>query len=119
MNAEETRANCTDPPGEYGDIRVIGINCTDAVAGRIEICVEGEWTAVCHNRWGLADATMEGIGNFSCNYSMGNDLIECRLYNRCSQEAGIICGKPLNKGMSHALYLKLQVPLYHAFLPHC
>ena len=35
---------------------MIGVNCTDAVAGRIEICDGMEWRAVCHGGWGPNDA---------------------------------------------------------------
>ena len=42
--------------GFHGDTRVIGVNCTGGVAGRIEISVEGEWRAVCDERWNPSDA---------------------------------------------------------------
>ena len=33
------------------------MSCTGGVAGRIEICVSGEWRAVCDDQWwGPADA---------------------------------------------------------------
>ena len=35
---------------------MIGVNCTDAVAGRIEICDGTEWRAVCENGWHRVDA---------------------------------------------------------------
>ena len=48
---------CTDPPGIHGGIRVIGVTCIGGAAGRIEICVSGEWRAVCDDQWwGPADA---------------------------------------------------------------
>ena len=49
---------CTDPESTPGDIRVIGVSYTGGVAGRIEICVDGEWRAVCaDNVWDIRDAT--------------------------------------------------------------
>ena len=36
---------------------MIGVNCTGGVAGRIEICVDGEWRAVCADEmWTIQDA---------------------------------------------------------------
>ena len=38
-----------------GEIRVIGINDTNIVAGRIELC-KSDWRAVCDDGWDLNDA---------------------------------------------------------------
>ena len=39
-------------------IRVISVSCAGGAAGRIEICVGGEWRAVCaDDAWGIRDAT--------------------------------------------------------------
>ena len=36
---------------------MIGVNCTGGVAGRIEICVDGKWRAVCDDEgWTYNDA---------------------------------------------------------------
>ena len=51
-------SECRDPPGNNGDLRVIGVNCTGGAAGRIEICVGMEWRAVCDENWGQNDATV-------------------------------------------------------------
>ena len=50
---------CEDGGKRYsnGTIRVLGINTTHTLAGRIEICVETEWWAVCENGWGSDDAS--------------------------------------------------------------
>ena len=40
-----------------GDIRVLGINTTATLAGRIDICVETEWWAVCDVGWDSDDAS--------------------------------------------------------------
>ena len=39
-----------------GDVRVKGLNKTVAIAGRMEICYNGWWTAVCTDGWDLNDA---------------------------------------------------------------
>ena len=39
-----------------GDVRVKGLNKTVAIAGRMEICYKGWWTAVCADDWDLNDA---------------------------------------------------------------
>ena len=36
---------------EHGGIRVLGINTTSIVAGRMLICHNGEWREVCHDGW--------------------------------------------------------------------
>ena len=33
-----------------------GVHCTYLIAGRLEMCAEGVWRAVCTNRWGQPDA---------------------------------------------------------------
>ena len=33
-----------------------GLNTTDFIAGRIELCIGVEWRAVCHGEWDVADA---------------------------------------------------------------
>ena len=40
---------------EHGAIRVIGVNHASAVAGRMFICDNGEWRAVCDEGWGIED----------------------------------------------------------------
>ena len=30
-----------------------GINTTNLIAGRIELCVDSEWWALCHDGWGI------------------------------------------------------------------
>ena len=62
-------SGCTDPPGIHGDLRVIGVSCNRGAAGRIEICVSGEWRAVCDDfLWGINDAaTVCGQLGFSIN----------------------------------------------------
>ena len=46
---------CADG-GREGDIRVIGVHTTNLVAGRIEICAQEVWRAVCHGNWDIEDA---------------------------------------------------------------
>ena len=41
---------------KHGDIRVIEINTTNAVAGRMFICDDGKWRAVCDDGWNRNDA---------------------------------------------------------------
>ena len=39
-----------------GRVRVIGIDNSDAIAGRTEICYNGWWRAVCAGGWDVNDA---------------------------------------------------------------
>ena len=43
-----------------------GINTTNLIAGRIEMCVDSEWSALCHDGWDGNDARVAcGILGFS------------------------------------------------------
>ena len=44
---------CTATPGE---VRLMGLKKNDVIAGRMEICHNGWWTAVCADGWDLNDA---------------------------------------------------------------
>ena len=46
--------NCT----RNGDVRLTGINTTFFVAGRIDLCYEFQWRAVCHHLWDRDDASV-------------------------------------------------------------
>ena len=39
-----------------GDIRVIGLTTEDVIVGRMELCYQGVWRAVCAHGWDLNDA---------------------------------------------------------------
>ena len=39
-----------------GGVRVIGLNNNDAFAGRMELCYNGWWRAVCAGNWDSNDA---------------------------------------------------------------
>lgn len=39
-----------------GDIRIVGMSSTCILAGRIDLCHNYEWTAVCHANWDKYDA---------------------------------------------------------------
>ena len=43
--------SCTSP--EQGDIRVIGLTNEDVVGGRVMLCYNGWWTAVCPGGWDM------------------------------------------------------------------
>ncbi len=44
--------NCT----REGEIRVIGSNTTRSLSGRMELCYESTWRAVCETMWDRAEA---------------------------------------------------------------
>ena len=41
-----------------GDIRVNGTHSENVVAGRMELCLSGEWRAVCESGWDQNDASV-------------------------------------------------------------
>ena len=47
-----------------------GINTTNLIAGRIEVCVDSEWWALCHDGWDSYDAGVAcgilGMGFSQC-----------------------------------------------------
>jgi len=40
---------------ENGTVTVVGVQEETLIAGQLEICVGGEWRAVCHYEWTLKD----------------------------------------------------------------
>ena len=49
-----TSEECNTP--EQGDIRVMGLTTEDTIAGRMELCFNGQWMAVCAGGWDLDPA---------------------------------------------------------------
>ena len=49
---------CTAAAANKGDITVIGLTNEEVIAGRVEICYEGWWRAVCAVGWGMRDAAV-------------------------------------------------------------
>ena len=43
---------------QNGEIRVMGLNNEDVIAGRMEVCYIGWWMAVCADDWDLRDAAV-------------------------------------------------------------
>ena len=39
-----------------GDIRLMGLNFTWSIAGRVDLCYEKEWRAVCQGMWNVEEA---------------------------------------------------------------
>ena len=39
-----------------GDIRIIGLNSSCIIAGRMDLCYNLEWRAVCHGEWDINEA---------------------------------------------------------------
>ena len=56
LHAVSTSQEDTCTAAEEGDIRVIGQTNEDVIAGRVELCYEGLWRAVCAGGWGISDA---------------------------------------------------------------
>jgi hypothetical protein len=63
-----SQAQCEDGDRRYenGDIIVRGINTTNFIAGRLEMCVGTEWWALCDNGWDFQIA-MKICRKFSLN----------------------------------------------------
>ena len=55
FNTTAIASQTTNDACNNGEIRVIGINDTNIVAGRIELC-KSDWRAVCDDGWDLNDA---------------------------------------------------------------
>ena len=45
--------NCTE-----GETRIVNNISADEFSGRVEICVNGQWGAICDDGWGLNEATI-------------------------------------------------------------
>lgn len=39
-----------------GKVRLVGGQSTSE--GRVEVCFDGAWGTVCHNEWGISDASV-------------------------------------------------------------
>ena len=73
-----TSQECTAQ--ELGDIRVIGLTTEDAIAGRIELCNNGRWTAVCAGGWDSDDGAT--VCRQALNLSQSG--IQTILYTYCT-----------------------------------
>ena len=41
-----------------GDVRLVGPQIWNTSSGRVEICIEGEWTSICNKSWDDKDAVV-------------------------------------------------------------